>query len=151
MARSLDNSHSSLLANQAVVSTISKNGGTWQSTSFSESTPKTATITRNRAETSTMEETTTYSSTFVRCVQMEGLSSGVNVVIMASWRPGTKAAYNRPVQRWLEHCRRWGYHPQHPTVSEVLDFLHALFTQGLGYIAMYSYRSASSSILQVPG
>ena len=26
-----------------------------------------------------------------------------------------------------------GYHTQHPTVSEVLDFLHALFAQGLGY------------------
>ena len=81
---------------------------------------------------------------------MEGLSSGVSEVIMASWRPGTKGVYNRTVQRWLEYCRRRGYHTQHPAVSEVLDFLHALFAQGLGYSAINSHRSALKSILQVP-
>ena len=81
---------------------------------------------------------------------MEGLSSGVNDVNMALRRPRTKAAYNRPVQRWLEHCGRWGYHPQHPTVSEVLDSLHALFTEGLGYSAINSHRSSLSSVLQMP-
>ena len=45
-----------------------------------------------RAETFNMEETTTDSDTFVTFVQMEGLTSDVNDVIMASWRPGTKAA-----------------------------------------------------------
>ena len=75
------------------------------------------------------------SDLFVRFFQMEGLSLGVSEVVMASWRPGMKRVYNRTVQRWLEYCRRWGYHTQHPTVSEVLDFLHALFTQGLGYSA----------------
>ena len=55
------------------------------------------------------------------------------------------------MQRWLEYCRRRGHHTQHPTVSEILDFLPALFAQGLGYRATNSYRSALSSILQVPG
>ena len=82
---------------------------------------------------------------------MEGLSSGVSEVIMASWRAGMKGVYNRTVQRWLEYCRRWGYHPQHPTVSEALDFLNALFTLALGYSAINSHCSALSSILQVPG
>ena len=36
---------------------------------------------------------------------------------------------------------------QHPTVSEGLDFLHALLAQGLGYSAINSHRSALSSIL----
>ena len=82
---------------------------------------------------------------------MEGLSSGVSEVLNALWRPGTKGVYNRTVQRWLEYCRRWSYHSQHPTVSEVLDFLHALFAQGLGYSAINSRHSALSSILQGPG
>ena len=81
---------------------------------------------------------------------MEGLFSGVSDVIMASWRPGTKGVYNRTVQKWLEYCRRRGYHPQHPTVSEFLDFLHALFAQGLGYSAINNHHNALSSILQVP-
>ena len=82
---------------------------------------------------------------------MEGLSSGIIEIIMASWRPGTKGVYNRTAQRWLEYCRRRGCHTQHLTVSEVLDFLHALFAQGLGYSVINSHRSAFSSILQVPG
>ena len=82
---------------------------------------------------------------------MVGLSSGVSEVIMVSWRPGTKEVYNRTVQGWLEYCRRRVYHTQHPTVSEFLNFLHALLAQGLGYSAINSHRSALSSILQVPG
>ena len=117
-----------------MVSSISKDGGTPHSTSAIESTPQAATVPRNRVETSIMEKTTTNSGMFVRCFQMEGLSSGVSEVIMASWRPGTKGVYTRTVQRWLEYCRRWGYHPQHPTVSEVLNFLYALFAQGLGWL-----------------
>ena len=91
-----------------------------------------------------MEKTTTNS-------EMKGLWSGVSEVIMASWRPGPKEVYNRALQRWLEYCRIRGYYPQHPTVSEALDFLDALFAQGLGYSDINSHRSALSSILQVPG
>ena len=101
------------MANPTVVSSISTDVGTRHSTSAIENTPQTATVTRNRVETSTREKTITNSGTFVRCFQMEGLSSGVSEVIMASWRPGTKGVYNRTVQRWLEYCRKRGYHTQH--------------------------------------
>ena len=116
-----------------MVSSISTDGGTRHSTSAIESLPQTATVTRNRAETSIMEKTTTNSDTFIRCFQMERLSSGVSEVIMSSWRPDTKGVYNKTVQKWLEYCRRRGCHTQHPTASEVLDFLHAFLAQGLGY------------------
>ena len=46
MGRSVNNSHSFLLANSAVVSTIFKDGGTQHSTSGTESAPQTAKITR---------------------------------------------------------------------------------------------------------
>ena len=46
---------------------------------------------------------------------------------------------------------KMGLHPQHATVSAVLGFLHALFTQGHGCSAINSNLSASNSILQVPG
>ena len=36
-------------------------------------------------------------------------------------------------------------------MSEVLDFLHALFAQGLGYSAINTHCCALSSILQLPG
>ena len=64
---------------------------------------------------------------------------------------GTKAAHNRPVERWFENCRKWNYNLQHPTVSLVLHFVHALFTQGLGHGAINSHCGVSSSELQVPG
>ena len=46
---------------------------------------------------------------------------------------------------------KMGLHPQHATVSVVLGFLHALFTQGHRCSAVNSNLSASNSILQVPG
>ena len=73
---------------------------------------------------------------------MKGLLSGINDVIMVSWRPSAKAAENRPVEKLSEYCGRWGYHPQHHTVSEVLDFLNALFLQGLEYSSIKSHLSA---------
>ena len=80
-----------------MVSVISKDGGTRHSTSVTETTSQTAAITKNRAETSIMEETATNSGTFVGFVKMEGLLSGVRYVIKASWRPGKKTVYNRTV------------------------------------------------------
>ena len=47
---------------------------------------------------------------------------------------------------------KMGLHPQHATVSAVLSFLHALFTQEHGCSAAINNNlSASNSILQVPG
>ena len=46
---------------------------------------------------------------------------------------------------------KMGLHPQHATVSEVLGFLHALFTQGQRCSVINSNLSASNSRLQVPG
>ena len=144
--RNLNNSYTFLLAKPSVLSAASKDGGTQQSTNVTENATQTATIIRKKAETSIVEETTTHSSTFIRCVQMEGLSSDVNGVIMVSWRPSAKVAYNKLSQRFLKYCRRWGYHPQHPAVSEVLHSLHALYTQGLECSTKNSHRSVLSSI-----
>ena len=60
---------------------------------------------------------------------MEGLLSGVNDAIMASWRSGTKAPYNRPVQRWLEYCGR----PSQPRYSKMWGINKVLiYLKGLG-------------------
>ena len=37
------------------------------------------------------------------------------------------------------------HHTQHPIVSEVFDFLHALFAQGLGYSAIKSHGLYTTS------
>ena len=42
------------------------------------------------------------------------------------------------------------YYLQHPTVNQVLDFLHSLNEIGLGYINIETHRSTLSVILQVP-
>ena len=49
MGRSVNNSHSFLLANSAVVSAIFKDGGTQHSISVTESAPQTAKITRKHS------------------------------------------------------------------------------------------------------
>ena len=56
--------------------------------------------------------------------------------VKSSWHHGDQVR----TESIIEQCRDgWniaedgGYHTQHPPVSEVLDFLHALFGQGLGY------------------
>ena len=64
---------------------------------------------------------------------------------MASWRPGVKGVYNR--------TNGWNIVEDRAIIPNIqlLDFLHALFAQGLGYSAINSHRSALSSIIQVPG
>ena len=52
MGRSLNNRCSSLLANPAVVSAVFQDGGTGRNANVTEDPSQTATITRNKAETS---------------------------------------------------------------------------------------------------
>ena len=101
MGRSVNNSHSFLLANSAVVSTIFKDGGTQHSTSGTESAPQTAKITRKDSLSIILQLIAARSSRVSKwkdCNQASMMSQGVNDVIITSWTPGTKAAYNRPVQ-----------------------------------------------------
>ena len=98
LASSLNNSHSSLLANPTVVSSISTDGGIRHITSAIESTPQTTTVTRNRAETSIMEKTTTNSGT------LSGVSKWkdyLQVSVRSSWHHGDQVRR----ESTTEQCR----------------------------------------------
>ena len=70
------------------------------------------------------------------------------VSVRSSWHHGDQVQRQSATEQCRDcgYCRRRGYHTQHPTVSEVLDFLHALFANGLGYSAINSHRGALSSL-----
>ena len=80
----------------------------------------------------------------MRSLPTEGFSRGISEVIGVSWRAGTQTSYSTPIQRWLDFCSRWEYHPQYPTVNQVLDFLHYLHEMGMGYSATETHRSTLS-------
>ena len=115
----------------------------------SPSTP--ALATRNKLSTSNLGSAQSGSSNFVGHLPTAGLSPDVAQIIRASWRVSTQLAYNTPVQRWLEFCKRWQLSPYQPTVSQVLDFLHTLYELGLSYSATGIHRSAISAIVEIPG
>ena len=115
----------------------------------SPSTP--ALATRNKLSTPNLGSPQSGSSNFVEHLPTAGLSPDVAQIIRASWRVSTQSAYNTPVQRWLEFCKRWQLSPYQPTVSQVLDFLHTLYELGLSYSATGTHRSAISAIVEIPG
>ena len=70
-------------------------------------------------------------------------------VLMASWRLGTKKQHSAYLNKWLEFCskRTIDYCP--PRVSEAVEFLMTLHSQGLSYSSISTARSALSSILKL--
>ena len=91
------------------------------------------------------------SSNFVGHLLTAGLSSDVSQIIIASWRASTQSVYNKPVQRWLDFCRRPQLNPYQSTVSQVLDFFYRLYELELSYSAIGIHRSAINAIVEIPG
>ena len=77
------------------------------------------------------------------------VSKEVLEVLMASWRLGTKKQHSAYLNKWLEFCskRTIDYCP--PRVSEAVEFLMTLHSQGLSYSSINTARSALSSILKL--
>ena len=68
---------------------------------------------------------------------------------MASWRSGTKKQYKIYLEKWISFCREREVDYCSPPISDALEFLMGLYTQGLGYPTLNTARSALSSILRI--
>lgn len=77
------------------------------------------------------------------------VSKEVIEVLMASWRPGTKKQYSTYLNKWLEFCSKRTIDYSSPKISEAVEFLMALHSQGLRYSSINTARSALSSILKL--
>ena len=74
------------------------------------------------------------------------ISPEIANVIMFSWRGSTKKQYNVYIGKWIQFCSKRTCDPLHPTVNNVLGYLHSLYEKGLSYSALNTARSAISNI-----
>ena len=70
-------------------------------------------------------------------------------MILASWRDSTKKQYISYIRRWIIFSSEHHYDIFSTDVAHVLDFLSALYKEGLGYSAINTARSAMSTFLGV--
>ncbi|XP_069109817.1 uncharacterized protein [Argopecten irradians] len=85
----------------------------------------------------------------VRCtLQKFGFSGDVANLVAASWKDSTQKQYRSYLSRWLQFCGEREINPYTPSLhlNSVLEFLTALYHQGLGYSAINTARSAISSL-----
>ena len=68
------------------------------------------------------------------------ISEGVTNVLMSSWRDGTQKQYSVYNRKWHSFCIQETLDPLHPTVNEVLNFLHCLYVQKLPYSTIFTHK-----------
>lgn len=82
----------------------------------------------------------------------EGFSEQVKELLLHSWKPGTKSAYDSAWSKWNSWCLERSIDPFSAPLASVLDFLAWMFFQGYKYRTINVHRSAISSVLpQVNG
>lgn len=91
----------------------------------------------------------------VRCQLIEcNIPVEIADVLMSSWRPATRKQYDAHIRRWCAFALQKKIDPLHPSVSDVLKFLHTFRVNQLSYSTINTARSALSSYLmgyQFPG
>ena len=91
----------------------------------------------------------------VRCQLIEcNIPVEIADVLMSSWRPATRKQYDAHIRRWCAFALQKKIDPLHPSVSDVLQFLHTFRVNQLSYSTINTARSALSSYLmgyQFPG
>ena len=70
-------------------------------------------------------------------------------LILSSWRGASKKQYASYIQRWIAFCTDRSLDIFSTDVVHVLDFLSALFNEGLAYSAINTARSALSTYLGI--
>ena len=74
------------------------------------------------------------------------ISPEIADIIMLPWRHSTHKQYKVYINKWVQFCKEKLLDPMHPTVNLLLEFLHKLYQQNLGYSALNTARSAVSNI-----
>lgn len=78
----------------------------------------------------------------------EGFSEQVKELLLHSWKPGTKSAYDSAWSKWNSWCLERSIDPFSAHLASVLDFLAWMFFQGYKYRTINVHRSAISSVLR---
>ena len=74
------------------------------------------------------------------------LSESAKELILSSWRGKTSRAYDSHFQKWLGWCSERGCDPISGPISDVVNFLADLHSQGYQTNSLNAYRSAISSV-----
>ena len=77
------------------------------------------------------------------------VSPDITKIIMASWRVSTQKQNKTYIEKWLAFCHQRGITYSSPKINDCLDFLMALYNQGLSYSTINTVRSALSFIITV--
>ena len=76
----------------------------------------------------------------------QGLSVQATELVLQSWRTKTNKSYDSLFGKWNRWCIERGSNPISGPVSEVANFLAALYQKGYQYNSINAYRSAISSV-----
>ena len=74
------------------------------------------------------------------------LSEDAQRLVLSSWRQSTLGQYRSYIQKWSDYAVQRSLDPNTPTAESLANFLAFLFTQGLGYSALNTARSAVASL-----
>ena len=77
----------------------------------------------------------------------QGIFAEATKIIRKSWREGTSKQYHSYYKKWLDFCHKEQISTVLPSLAQVIEFLLALFNNGLSYSSFNTARSALSSIL----
>ena len=81
----------------------------------------------------------------------EGISKQASNIILQGWRQNTRKSYSMYIKKWELYARRKKVHPISPSLGDAINFLANLFSDGLGYSAIATARSALSGIIEING
>ncbi|KAL9985474.1 hypothetical protein ACROYT_G007888 [Oculina patagonica] len=137
------------LAHSSMVATAAENDNC-NPTCVTEAPGPTFTVTLS-PDTSLVKKETEYAgmSPVWQFVQDRRISKEAAELIMASWRDGTKKQYSTYITKWQNVCNQRQINPIQPSLGSVLDFLTALYQQGLTYSAINTARSARKTPISV--
>ena len=96
----------------------------------------TASQTTGHTSTHAQAETGGIQDNIKHALKTQGIADAPTKLILASWRSGTTKQYATYVKKWSTFCSKKGVDPPTAKVATVLEFLAALFDEGLGHSAL---------------
>lgn len=77
------------------------------------------------------------------------LPEEIVAIILHSRRDSTRSQYKTYLNRWNQFCSARNYNPVETSVAIILNYLHDLYTQGLGYSTLNTARSTLSAFVML--
>ena len=73
----------------------------------------------------------------------------INSIIKNNWRGTTQKQYSTYLNKWMTFCKDHNHNAYVTPITTVLEFLHKLYKEGLGYSTLNTAHSALSSFVIV--